>query len=310
MSRTIEQVKGNICKVILGKDIVIERVLLSLICRGHLLIEDVPGLGKTILARSLAKSIKCKTKRLQFTPDMLPSDITGVSIFDQGKQQFRFVPGPIFTHLLLADEINRTSPRTQSALLEAMEEHQVSVDGVSRKLPDLFMVIATQNPVEQSGTYPLPEAQLDRFFMKISVGYPSPETEVSIIGAQQTEHPINTLEAVTTGEEILTLQREVSQVTLAHSLKEYIVAICVGTRKHPLVKLGVSPRGSLALARASQGLALIRGKLYVDPTLIKEIAESVLSHRLLLTPEARVQKVTEKGILREVIEQTPVPVFK
>lgn len=305
----LNKVKENISRVILDKNEAIDMILLALICRGHLLIEDVPGLGKTMLARSLARSLDCETNRIQFTPDLLPSDITGISIYDQGKQAFRFIPGPVFTNLLLADEINRTSPRTQSALLESMEERQVSVDGETRKLPDLFMVMATQNPIEQSGTYPLPEAQLDRFFMRISIGYPSPKAEAAIITSQQVKHPITDLQAVASIEEVLQLQAQVSKVKLEESLKNYIVDICSATRSHPLVKLGVSPRGSLALARASQGLALMRGRSYVEPSLIKDLAVPVLAHRMMLKPDARIQNMTAIDIIKDVLGKVTVPVL-
>ena len=309
MVSALNKIKENIGRVILDKNDAVEMILLSLICKGHLLIEDVPGLGKTMLARSLAKSLNCETHRIQFTPDLLPSDITGISIYDQGKQTFRFIPGPVFTNLLLADEINRTSPRTQSALLESMEERQVSVDGETRLLPGLFMVMATQNPVEQSGTYPLPEAQMDRFFMRISMGYPSPRAEAAIITSQQLQHPIHTLQPVASIEDILQLQAQVTKVKIEDSLKEYIVNICNATRSHPLVKLGVSPRGSLALARASQGLALMKGRSYVEPSLIKELAVPVLAHRMMLKSDAKIQNMTSADIIKNILGKVSVPVL-
>lgn len=308
MSNAINNIRKNIEKVILDKEESVDHVLLALICKGHLLIEDVPGLGKTMLARSLARSISGDTQRLQFTPDMLPSDITGISVFDQSKQSFRFIPGPVFTNILLADEINRTSPRTQSALLEAMEERQVSVDGNSLALPDLFMVIATQNPIEQAGTYTLPEAQLDRFFMRIGMGYPSARAELSIINAQQHQHPIHALQATTPIEEILDVQKRVGDITLEDSLKKYIIDICIATRNHPSISLGASPRGSLALAKASQGMALMKGSSYVDPFFIKKLVIPVLSHRLILKHEARTQSLTAEDILVSILKKIPVPV--
>jgi len=308
VSGALGKIRKNIEKVILGKEIAVDHVLLSMICRGHILIEDVPGLGKTMLARSLARSIDCETQRLQFTPDMLPSDITGISLFDQTQQAFRFIPGPVFTNILLADEINRTSPRTQSALLEAMEERQVSIDGHPRALPDLFMVIATQNQIEQAGTYALPEAQMDRFFMRISMGYPSEIAEVSIINAQQNQHPIHTLQAVASEAEVLEISQKVNQITLEDSLKRYIVDICAATRNHPLVKLGASPRGSLALARASQGMALMKNSDYVDPNIIKKLVMPVLAHRLMLNYEARSKSVTSTEVLEDILKKIKVPV--
>jgi len=308
MNDVIKNIKKNIAKVIVDKDDPVEKLLVTLLCQGHLLIEDVPGLGKTMLARSLAKSLNCETSRVQFTPDMLPSDVTGVSVYEQKSGSFRFVEGPVFTHLLLADEINRTSPRTQSALLEAMSEKQVSTDGITRMLPDLFMVIATQNPIEQTGTYPLPEAQLDRFFMKVAMGYPSVEAEIELISAQNEIHPINNLGSVANIEEILDLQKEVQKIVIKEEVKRYVVELCVATRNHELVKLGASPRGSLSLTKAAQGLALIRGQSYVEPTLIKELAVPVLAHRLILKPEARSKKLGAEEVIHSILASVSVPV--
>lgn len=298
----------NIEKVIVGKRDVIDLASIALLSRGHLLIEDVPGLGKTMLARAIAGSLALKYKRVQFTPDLLPSDITGVSIFNQKNNEFEFKPGPVFTNILLADEINRTTPRTQSSLLECMEESQVTVDGSTYRLPKIFMVIATQNPIELQGTYPLPEAQLDRFFMRIKIGYPSVDQEVSIMEMQAKEHPIYSIAAVSTQDQVLAMQDAVKEVHVEKSVKTYIASIVEATRRHPHVMLGASPRGSLGLMRASQAMAALKGMDYVEPSFIKQVAKPVLAHRILVKPQSRLGGITAEKALDEVLESISVPV--
>ena len=298
----------NVEKVIIGKRPVIELAVITLLCRGHLLLEDVPGLGKTMLARSISSSLAMEFKRIQFTPDLLPSDVTGVSIYNQKTGEFEFKPGPLFTNILLADEINRTTPRTQSSLLEAMEERQVTVDGTSYPLSSVFMVIATQNPVELQGTYPLPEAQLDRFFMRISVGYPSVEQEVMIMEMQAKEHPIHSIGAVISEEELKEMQESVKAIYIDKSVERYIAELAAETRKHKDILLGASPRGSLALMRGSQAIALLRGAEFVEPSLVKTIAVPVLAHRLVIKPQSRLQGVTQEKAVNEVLNSVSVPV--
>ena len=302
--------EDNIEKVIVGKRKVIELALITLLCRGHILLEDVPGLGKTMLARSIANSLALRFKRVQFTPDLLPSDITGVSIFNQKSGEFEFKPGPIFTNILLADEINRATPRTQSSLLESMGEHQVTADGSTYKLPPVFIVIATQNPIELQGTYPLPEAQLDRFFMRISMGYPAPGEEVRVMQMQIKEHPIASVSSVVTEADLRAMQEAVTEMYIDISIMEYIVKIIDATRSHPDLLLGASPRGSLSLMRASQAMALMRNLEYVVPSLIKEVAVPVLAHRIIVRPQSRLRGVTESAVVNEVLATVPVPVTK
>jgi MoxR-like ATPase len=298
----------NIEKVIVGKRGSIELALITLLCRGHLLIEDVPGLGKTMLARSIANSLSLQYKRVQFTPDLLPSDITGVSIYNQKQGEFEFKPGPVFTNILLADEINRTTPRTQSSLLECMEESQVSADGTTRPLPSIFMVIATQNPIELQGTYPLPEAQLDRFFMRIKVGYPSIDHEVKVVEMQIKEHPIHSLSPVISEAELKEMQEAVKQVHIEKSVMRYIVEIVDATRRHKDLTLGASPRGSLGLMRAVQAAALLRGVDFVEPSMVKVLAKPILSHRMIVKPQARLGGITSEKVLDEILNQLAVPV--
>lgn len=298
---------GNIEKIIVGKHKEIEMALTALICQGHLLIEDVPGVGKTMLAKSIAKSVSCTFRRIQFTPDLLPSDITGVSIYNQKSSDFEFRPGPIIAQIVLADEINRASPKTQSALLECMEERQITVDGATYRMPRPFLVMATQNPIEYQGTFPLPEAQLDRFLLKISLGYPSPADEVTMVEKQQHLHPIEELSPVSNATEILSVQEAVKSVLVDNLIKEYIVALVEATRHHPSVHLGASPRGSLALFRSGQAMALLRGRDYVLPDDIKELAENTLAHRIILTPSARMRDVSSKEVVAELLNSVPVP---
>jgi MoxR-like ATPase len=296
----------NVEQVIVGKRQVIEFILVALLCEGHVLLEDVPGSGKTMLARSIAASLGIGFKRIQCTPDLLPNDITGVSIFNQKSGEFEFRPGPIFVNILLADEINRATPRTQAALLEAMQEQQVTVDGVTRDLPRPFLVLATQNPVEYEGTFPLPEAQLDRFLMRLSVGYPTRAEERQILTNLWREHPITKIGKVVDGQNLTTLQRQVWDVNVDTTLQDYIVELAEATRNHPDLSLGVSPRGSLALLKSAQALAALRGRDYVIPDDIKTLAPLTLSHRLIVKPEAELRGRTARTILEDVLEKTPL----
>ncbi|HEY9199279.1 MAG TPA: MoxR family ATPase [Gammaproteobacteria bacterium] len=305
---TAQQLISNIEQVIIGKRAIIELAVVALLCKGHALIEDVPGTGKTMLARALAKSVALDGKRLQCTPDLLPSDITGVPIYNQKTADFEFRPGPVFTNILLADEINRATPRAQSALLECMEESRVSIDGTTYDLPSVFMVIATQNPIDMAGTHVLPEAQLDRFFVRLQVGYPSLAEEARILHAQMKTHPIDHLQAVTGEADILTAREAVKAVTLNPDVADYITRITAATRQHPELRLGASPRGTLALARGAQGLALVRGQSYVTPDFVKAIAGPVLEHRLILRPQAAAKGRTAQAILKEVLGALPPPV--
>lgn len=302
-----EEIIQNIETVIVGKRQVVKLALIGLLCRGHLLIEDVPGVGKTMLARSLAKSLGLSFSRIQFTPDMLPSDITGVSIFNQVSREFEFRAGPIMAQIVLADEINRATPKTQAALLEAMEERQITVDGVTRQLPTPFLVLATQNPIEYEGTFPLPEAQLDRFFMKIQLGYPSLEDETKILDDQRLQHPIQKLEKVIDAESILNMQETIKEVYIAAPIKKYIITLIRKTREHQDVYLGSSPRGSLALYRSSQARAALEGRTYVIPDDVKALAEVILSHRIILAPSARLRDLSPEDVIKDIVEEVAVP---
>jgi MoxR-like ATPase len=297
----------NVAKVIVGKREQIELLLAAMLCQGHVLLEDVPGTGKTMLARSMAISMGSSFKRLQCTPDLLPSDITGVSVFLQHESRFEFRPGPLFVNILLADEINRATPRTQSALLEAMQERQVTIDGVTRPLPRPFLVLATQNPVEYEGTFPLPEAQLDRFLMRLNLGYPSQEDERQIIKNQRHSHPIETLAPVVEGQELLSLSQQVTGVHVDESLEGYILALVQATRTHPDLALGASPRGSLALYKMSQALAALYNRAYVIPDDIKKLVFLTLAHRLILKPESQLRGRTSLSVLAEILERTNLP---
>ena len=297
----------NIEHVIVGKRSVIELAVIALLSQGHLLIEDVPGVGKTMLARSLAQSIGCSFGRIQFTPDMLPSDVTGVSIYNQVKNTFEFRPGPIMAEIVLADEINRATPKTQSALLEAMQERQVTVDGVTRPLSKLFMVLATQNPIEYEGTFRLPEAQLDRFMLRIHLGYPDIDGEVKVLDRQQFHHPIEDIKTIATVEDVLKAQETIKNVHVAPAVKHYIVEIVSKTRDHSNAYLGASPRGSLGLYRAGQARAAISGRDYVLPDDVQALANSVLGHRMILAPGAHLQDMDEERLLEEILDRIPAP---
>ena len=305
--KTAQKIVDNIEQVIVGKRKAVELAVVGLISKGHLLIEDAPGVGKTVLARSLAKSIDCTFKRIQFTPDMLPGDITGVSIYNQKTSDFEFRPGPIVANIVLADEINRATPKVQSALLECMEEGRVTVDGTTYDLPSPFHILATQNPIEYEGTFPLPETQLDRFMLRLSLGYPSLADEIAIMGNQQYSHPIEQLMPVATSAEVLTLQMVVRKIYVDDLVKQYIASLVAATRQHPSVYLGASPRGSLALFRTGQALALLSGRDFVLPDDIKALAEPVLAHRLIVRSTDHSREKSVRTVISQLLETIPVP---
>lgn len=309
VAKTISALQANISKVIIGKDESIELLTVTLLSGGHVLLEDVPGLGKTLLARTLAKSIAGRFKRIQCTPDLLPSDVTGVSIYNEKTREFEFKAGPVFSNILLVDEINRTTPRTQSSLLEAMAESQVSADGKTYGLPKPFMVIATQNPIENHGTYPLPEAQLDRFLMRISMGYPSLANEVKIMQTQQTVDPLNSLSPIIKPDDIKKLQILTRRIHISDEVANYIAKIIHATRQHKSLSFGASPRGSLSLMRAAQAMALVKGQEFVDPQIIKDIAKPVLAHRIAVKPQQMATNSAE-SIIDEILKSVDVPIVK
>ena len=303
-----DRVVTNVEKVIVGKHREVQLTLVALLCRGHVLIEDVPGVGKTVLAKTIARSIGCSFKRIQFTPDLLPGDVTGVSIFNQGTRVFEYRPGPVVAQIVLADEINRATPKTQSALLEAMEERQITVDGETHDLPMPFVVLATQNPIEYEGTFPLPEAQLDRFLLRISLGYPAHMEEISVLQNQMSGHPLSRIEQVVDVSELVTAQQYIIEnVRVDPLILEYIVSMSEATRRHDEIYLGASPRGTLGLLASSRAWAALAGRDYVLPDDVKALAEPILAHRLIVSPAARMRNIDGRGIIRELLQRVPVP---
>lgn len=298
---------NNVERVIVGKDREVHLVLVALLCKGHVLIEDVPGVGKTVLAKAIARSVGCTFKRIQFTPDLLPSDVTGVSVFNQQRATFEFRPGPIVAQIVLADEINRATPKTQSALLEAMEESQITVDGDTHRLPSPFVVLATENPIEYEGTFPLPEAQLDRFLIRLSLGYPGRSSEIDILNRQQYAHPLESLDQAVGIEELIDAQAAIKQVHVDDLIKEYIVDLVEATRRHDDIYLGSSPRGSLALYNTTRAWAALQGRDYVIPDDVKDLAEPTLAHRMIVSPSARMKGIDSRAVVREILTVVPVP---
>src|SRR3954463_3235493 len=306
-NEVLQAVLENVEKVVVGKRTELELTIVALAGQGHVLIEDVPGVGKTVMAKSLARSLGCSFKRIQFTPDLLPSDVTGVSIYNQRSEEFEFRPGPVVAQVVLADEINRATPKTQAALLEAMEEHQITVDGTTHMLPAPFIVLATQNPIEYEGTFPLPEAQLDRFQLRVHLGYAEKLDEIKILRRQRQSHPIDTVEQVISAEQLLELQEQIKNVFVDELIEDYIVSLVTATRHHEDVYLGASARGSLALYRTSQARAGISGRDYVIPDDVKLLAEPVLGHRLIISPAARIRNVTAPTVMNDILNAVPVP---
>ena len=307
VARRAGQIAHGIASVILGKEEVIRACVVALLAGGHVIVEDFPGVGKTLLAKSLARSIHCSFARIQFTPDLLPSDVTGVTVFNQRSGEFEFRPGPIFANIMLADEINRASPKTQSSLLECMEERQATIDNITHPIEAPFMVVATQNPIEYEGTYPLPEAQLDRFMMRLSLGYPSAEAEEAIIHEQTSHDPLAELRPVLDGAEVLAMTQAVTRVRVAPALRRYVVEILGATRMHRDVYLGASPRAGIALVRAAKALALLRGRDFVVPKDIKDLAVRCLAHRIMLSPDAKVHGIGAETVVTKLLETVPVP---
>ncbi len=306
IQETGDRVLANVERVIVGKHHEVRLALVALLCRGHVLIEDVPGTGKTVLAKAIARSLGCSFRRIQFTPDLLPSDVSGLSIYNQKTQEFEFRPGPIMSQIVLADEINRATPKTQSALLECMEEHQATIDGTTYKMPDPFLVIATQNPIEYEGTFALPEAQLDRFMLRLRLGYPQPIEEIVILDEQKRSHPLEDLEEVLTVADLLEMQAGIREIYVDSSVSDYIVRLVNNTRTHPDVYLGASPRGSIALYRAGQALAGLLGRDYVIPDDVKALAEAALAHRLIIKTSSSIHDVQAGQVIRELLESTPI----